>query len=80
MRVDVQGAAKVKVLIPAAVTVFLTVESDSELKARLRRRDSESRAAYRERLNTARQEMARIPDFDYWWSTGAISSKPPWTT
>jgi guanylate kinase len=65
MRVDVQGAAKVKVLIPAAVTVFLTVESDSELRARLRRRDSESRAAYRKRLATARRETACIPEFDY---------------
>jgi guanylate kinase len=65
MRVDVQGAAKVKALIPCAVTVFLTVESEAELNARLRKRRTETQAAYRERLDTARLEMARIPEFDY---------------
>jgi guanylate kinase len=65
MRVDVQGAATVKGLIPAAVTVFLTVESESELIARLRQRRTESQAALLGRLETARLEMARIPEFDY---------------
>ena len=65
MRVDVQGAATVKGLISAAVTVFLTVESESELIARLRQRRTESAKARRHRLATAREEMARIPEFDY---------------
>lgn len=65
MRVDVQGADTVKFLIPDAVTVFLTTESEEELVDRLRERRTESEAALQHRLAVARKEMARIPDFDY---------------
>jgi len=65
MRINVQGADTVKKLIPAAITVFLTCESEEELIARLRERGTESEEQLQRRLKTARQEMARIPDFDY---------------
>jgi guanylate kinase len=65
MRVDVQGADTVKARLPAAITVFITCESEEELMARLEKRRTESEAARQSRLETARQEMARIPDFDY---------------
>jgi guanylate kinase len=65
MRLDVQGAETVKKLIPAAITVFLLCESEEELVVRLRERRTESAEALQERLETAHQEMARIPDFDY---------------
>jgi guanylate kinase len=65
MRVDVQGAETVKNLLPVAITVFLTCESEDELVARLRERRTESEEALQERLRTAHEEMARIPDFDY---------------
>jgi guanylate kinase len=65
MRVDVQGAETVKKLIPEAVTTFLTCESEEELIARLRERRTESEKALQRRLETTRQEMAQIPDFDY---------------
>jgi guanylate kinase len=65
MRVDVQGAETVKSLIPEAITVFLTCESEEELVARLRERRTESEEALQKRLRTAQQEMERIPDFDY---------------
>jgi guanylate kinase len=65
MRVDVQGAETVKSLIPEAVSVFLTCESEDELIDRLRMRRTESEEDLRHRLETVRQEMARIPDFDY---------------
>jgi guanylate kinase len=65
MRVDVQGAETVKKLIPEAVTIFLTCESEEELIARLRERRTESEKALQRRLETTRQEMAQIPDFDY---------------
>ena len=65
MRVDVQGADTVKALIPEAITIFLTTESEEELISRLRARRTESEGALRQRLATARKEMARIPDFDY---------------
>jgi guanylate kinase len=65
MRVDVQGADTVKRLIPEAITVFLTCESEEELIARLRKRRTESEEALQKRVETAHLEMARIPEFDY---------------
>ncbi len=65
MRVDVQGADTVKGLIPEAVTVFLMCESEEELIARLRERRTESEEHLQHRLEIAREEMERIPDFDY---------------
>jgi guanylate kinase len=65
MRVDVQGATTVKDLIPSAIVVFLTCESEEELKLRLRARRTESEEALQGRLDTSRQEMALIPGFDY---------------
>lgn len=65
MRLDVQGAETIKKLIPTAITVFLTCESEEELVARLRQRRTESEEALQNRLATARQELARIPELDY---------------
>ncbi|MEJ2732663.1 MAG: guanylate kinase [Anaerolineae bacterium] len=65
MRLDVQGAETVKKLIPAAITVFLLCESEEELVARLQERRTESAEALQQRLQTAHEEMACIPDFDY---------------
>jgi guanylate kinase len=65
MRVDVQGAETVKGLLPAAITIFLVCESEEELVARLRARRTESEEDLLKRLHTAREEMVRIPDFDY---------------
>jgi len=65
MRVDVQGAETVKGLIPAAITVFLTCESEKELLNRLLERRTESEEQLQQRLETARREMKLIPNFDY---------------
>jgi guanylate kinase len=65
MRVDVQGAKTVKALVPAATTIFLNCESREELVARLRERRTEPEAALQRRLETAQEEMALIPEFDY---------------
>jgi guanylate kinase len=65
MRVDVQGAETVKGLIPAAITVFLTCESEAELLRRLIERRTETEEQLQERLETVRREMNLIPNFDY---------------
>ena len=65
MRLDVQGARTIKEILPMSITVFLMVESEEELVARLRERRTESEEALRDRLATARQEMDCIPEFDY---------------
>jgi guanylate kinase len=66
MRVDVQGAATIRKLLPNAIRVFLTTESESELISRLIERKSEAPEDLSLRIATARQEMRRIQEFDYW--------------
>ncbi|OUC05475.1 guanylate kinase [Litorilinea aerophila] len=65
MRIDVQGAATIRKLIPNAVTIFLTAESEEELIRRLRERKTEPPDKLKMRIATARQELRRIMEFDY---------------
>jgi guanylate kinase len=65
MRIDVQGAATIKHLIPDAILVFLTAASEGELVERLRERKTESEEQLQRRIEMARLEMARLPEFDY---------------
>jgi guanylate kinase len=65
MRVDVQGAATVRKLVPQAVTIFLTAESEESLIERLRRRHTESEAQLQRRVATARTELERAREFKY---------------
>lgn len=65
MRVDVQGAATVRELVPQAVTIFLTAESEEALIERLRRRRTEDDAQLQHRIETARAELQRAYEFKY---------------
>jgi guanylate kinase len=65
MRVDVQGAATIRKLVPNAIFIFLTAESEAALVNRLRERKSESAEGLNLRIATARQEMKRVNEFDY---------------
>lgn len=65
MRLDVQGAATVRRLVPEAVLIFLSAASEEELLARLRRRRTDSEAQLRERICMAQAEMQRMAEFDY---------------
>ncbi len=65
MRVDVQGAATIKKLIPEALLVFLSAESEATLDTRLRERRSETDVQLSLRIATARKEMRRVDEFDY---------------
>jgi len=65
LRIDVQGAATIRKLIPEAVTIFLAAENEEELVTRLRERKTESFDKLKMRIATARQEMKRINEFDY---------------
>lgn len=66
MRVDVQGAATIRKLIPNVITVFLTTETEASLVQRLRERKSETAEGLNLRIAAARQEMRRLKEFDYW--------------
>ncbi len=65
LRVDVQGAATVRRLVPNAVSVFLTTRSEHGLVSRLRQRKQDTAEGMALRTATARQEMKRVQEFDY---------------
>ena len=65
MRVDVQGAATVRKLIPNATLIFLTVQSEDILVRRLQERKSETTEGLKLRIATARKEIERMGEFDY---------------
>jgi guanylate kinase len=65
MRIDVQGAATIRRLVPNAVTIFLTAESEEKLVRRLRERKTEEADQLKMRIVTARRELQRIVEFDY---------------
>lgn len=65
MRVDPQGAATIRKLIPNAIFIFLIAESEEAMVTRLRERKSETPEGLSLRIATARQEMKRIGEFDY---------------
>ena len=65
IKVDVQGAATYKKIVPQAIFIFLAVPSVEEYAPRLKQRSTESQAELELRLETARQEMEKLPIFDY---------------
>ncbi len=65
VRVDVQGAASYRRMLPQAVLIFLTPPSVEELMDRLRERRTESAFDLELRMKTAESEYERIPIFDY---------------
>jgi len=65
IKADVQGAATIKGAAPQALLLFLAPLSKEELEERLRQRKTESGIGLDLRLETAREEMKRLPLFDY---------------
>jgi guanylate kinase len=65
VKVDVQGAASIKKIVPRAVFIFLATPSLADLAERLRRRRTESRKDLELRLQTAAEELKKLHLFDY---------------
>ena len=65
VRVDVQGAATIKKLIPDAVLVFIAPPSAEELERRLRDRSTDDGPDLLLRIETAVAEIAQRDSFDY---------------
>ncbi len=66
LRLDVQGAATIKEIFPDALLIFLTTATEEELERRLHERKSESPEGLKLRIATARKELQRLKEFDYW--------------
>ena len=65
MRIDVQGAATIRRLVPEAILIFLSAESEAALVRRLQQRKTEPEDQLKMRIATARQELKRLDIFDY---------------
>jgi guanylate kinase len=63
--VDVKGAASIKKKYPQALSIFIVPPSRAELKRRLRRRGTETKAQLEVRLKNALAEMEQYNRFDY---------------
>ena len=67
--IDVQGERQVKEKMPDAVSIFVLPPSRTELESRLRKRSQSenmhSEETIRRRLDTARREIEKYPNYDY---------------
>jgi guanylate kinase len=65
LRIDVQGAAKVRELYPDCILIFLVPDDYQKWYDRLVARKTETVDTLRLRVKTAREEMGRLSEFDY---------------
>lgn len=65
VKIDVQGAATIKKMVPNAVFIFLVTTSKDDLAIRLKQRHTESSEDMAIRLRAADDEMKQISRFDY---------------
>ena len=65
VKVDIQGAATIKKILPQAVFIFLVPPSMEELVLRLKQRHTESPFDLALRTKTAEEEIKQLPLFDY---------------
>ena len=65
LKIDVQGAATIRSLVPDALFIFLAPPSGEELERRLRGRNTESDDALIARIEQARHELQEAEKFDY---------------
>jgi len=65
VKVDTQGAATIKKIMPEAVFIFLMPPSREELATRLKQRHTESPSDLALRIKTVEEEIKQLPLFDY---------------
>lgn len=65
LEIEVQGGAQIKKLVPDCVSIFISPPSMEVLEKRLRDRGTEGEEIVRQRLDTARQELTHVEQYDY---------------
>jgi guanylate kinase len=65
LEIDWQGAAQVRKLMPAAISIFILPPSFEALMQRLNTRGQDPADVIARRLANAREEIAHVTDFDY---------------
>lgn len=65
LEIDVNGSRSMKAVDPHIYTIFLAPPSLEELEIRIRKRNQDNEAEIKNRLEIAKDELARIVEFDY---------------
>ncbi len=65
LKIEVQGASKIKELYPDSIAIFVLPPSMKELENRLRSRGTENEDDIKKRLDIAREEIKRSKDYDF---------------
>ncbi len=65
LKIEVQGASKIKEIYPDSVGIFILPPSIEELEKRLRSRGTEDDADIERRLDIAKNEIKRSVNYDY---------------
>jgi len=65
IKIDVQGSATIKGILPQAVFIFLASPSMLELESRLKQRATESSVDLKMRIEAVHEELGSLSIFDY---------------
>jgi guanylate kinase len=65
LKIDVQGAAMIKLAVPSAILIFLAPPDTSVLERRIRARGDLDDAGVQMRLDAVARELGCIPGYDY---------------
>ncbi len=65
LKIEVEGAANVRKLMPEALSIFVIPPSLEELERRLRNRGTETEESFQKRFETAKEELKRAQEYDY---------------
>lgn len=65
LRIDVQGTMRIKALFPGTVSIFLLPENEPTWLSYFSRRNTETEEELQVRIQTARDELKRVHEFDY---------------
>ena len=63
--IEIQGARKIKELVPEAIFIFIMPPDEKELLKRLKNRKTESKEKILERFNIAYKEMNEVTKYNY---------------
>lgn len=66
LKIEVQGAEKIRAIYPDSVSIFLMPPSMKALEERLRRRETEDEDEINRRLSIAISEIKRSTEYDYY--------------
>lgn len=65
LAIDVKGAMKIKKIYPDSVFIFISPPSMSELRNRLKMRNTDDHFGISKRMEVARKEISYLPNYTY---------------